>query len=317
MDIKVSVIVPVYGTEQYLRKCLDSLIGQTLKEIEIIVVNDGSPDNSQAIINEYEQRYGNVCGFQKENGGMSDARNYGIQHAKGEFIAFVDSDDYIEPDMCKVMYEKAERDSLDIVVCDTIMDYPSYSYVMKGDLGYTDDPVKAYIFSYPNPPARLIRASLMKEHLFRKGIWYEDLELMPTFAVYTTKIGFVHEAFYHYFQRTGSIMHQTQFNPKFEDLFEVLENVLGIFKTNGLHEKYYKELEYLFIIHLQRSAILRFSGIKGAKTCLARVHAVMKNEFPHWSKNPYLKQSGWKFHLICLLGAWRQYWVISLLKRLI
>lgn len=315
MDIKVSVVVPVYGTEQYLRKCLDSLIEQTLQEIEILAVNDGSPDHSQEIIDEYEKEYPQIRGLQKPNGGLSDARNYGIQHAKGEFIAFVDSDDYIEPKMCEIMYTKANEDSLDIVVCDTFMEYPTHSYVMKGDLGYTDDSVKAYIFAYPNAPARLVRTSLMKEHLFRKGIWYEDLDLMPTLAVYTTKIGFVDFPLYHYLQRDASIMNQMQFHSKFEDIFIVLQNVIDVFETNGLYEKYYEELEYLFIIQLQRSAILRFAGVKGAEKCLKRAHTIMQTRFPSWKQNIYLRQSSWKFRLICRLGAWRQYWMIALLKK--
>ena len=143
MSIKVSVIVPVYGTEKYLSKCLDSLVGQSLKEIEIIVVNDGSPDNSQIIIDEYDKKYPQMRGLQKENGGLSDARNYGICHANGEFVAFVDSDDYIEPTMCEDMYEKAVKNALDIVVCDTIMEYPTRSYVLKADLNYTDEVIES------------------------------------------------------------------------------------------------------------------------------------------------------------------------------
>ena len=317
MNTKVSVIVPVYGTEQYLRKCLDSLIGQTLQEIEIIVINDGSPDNSQVIIEEYERKCPKVRGIKKENGGMSSARNAGIQQAKGEYIAFVDSDDYIEPEMCQVMYEKACKDSLDIVECDTITEHPTYSYIMKGDLGYTDDPLKSYIISYPNPPARLIRTALMKEHLFREGLWYEDLELMPCFAVYTDKIGFIHQAFYHYVQRSGSVMHQKKFNPRYEDIFCAMESIVKTFQNHGVYEQYKEELEYLFIVHLQRSAILRFAKVDGTKEYLSRVDSTMKQNFPKWNKNIYFKKSSWKFKLICLLGLWKQYWLVALLRRFI
>lgn len=316
MEIKVSVIVPVYKTEQYLKKCLDSLVGQTLKEIEIIVVNDGSPDNSQDIIDEYASKYPQVHGIKKDNGGLSDARNCGIQYASGEYIAFVDSDDYVEPHMCEVMYKKATKNALDVIVCDTFMDYPTHSYVLKADLGYTNEPEKSYIFAYPNAPARLVRAELMKEHMFRKDIWYEDLDLMPTLAVYTTKIGFANEALYHYLQRDASIMNQTVFHSKFEDIFTVLQDVSDAFEGNGKYEMYYKELEYLYIIQLQRSAILRFADLKGSEQCRERVHQIMKHKFPNWSKNPYFKQSGWKFKLICLLGTWKQYWVIALLKKI-
>lgn len=317
MNAKVSVIVPVYGTEQYLRKCLDSLVEQTLQEIEIIVVNDGSPDNSQQIIEEYEKKYANLRSFEKENGGLSDARNYGIQQATGEFVAFVDSDDYVEKTMYQEMYEKAMQESLDIVVCDTFMEYPSHSYVLRADLEYSEDPIKTYIITYPNAPARLIKATLLKEHAFKVGIWYEDLGLMPTLAAYTTQIGFVKKAFYHYLQREESIMNRTNFHPKYEDIFVVLQDVSKVFEENEIYEKYYSELEYLFITHLQRSAILRFVGLKGAKQCLKRVRQTMNDRFPNWRRNKYLKKSSWKFQIICLLGALKQYKLISLIKKIV
>ena len=115
---KVSVIVPVYGVEEWLERCLDSLVNQTLEDIEIIVVNDGSPDNSQAIIDAYVKKYPNkVKGYIKENGGLSDARNFGIPYATGEYIAFVDSDDYVDLTMYEKMYNEAEAKGSEVVVC--------------------------------------------------------------------------------------------------------------------------------------------------------------------------------------------------------
>ena len=115
---KVSIIVPVWGVEKYISKCLESLVNQTLDDIEIILVNDGSPDNSQKIIDEYVKRYPQkVISYIKENGGQGSARNYGIKVATGEFISFVDSDDYIELNMVEKMYIKAKKDKSDIVIC--------------------------------------------------------------------------------------------------------------------------------------------------------------------------------------------------------
>ena len=94
--MKISVIVPVYNVSEYVDDCLDSLIRQTLKEIEIIVVNDGSTDNSQYIIDAYAKKYPNIKVYQKPNGGLSDTRNFGIQLATGEYITFVDGDDYVQ-----------------------------------------------------------------------------------------------------------------------------------------------------------------------------------------------------------------------------
>ena len=98
--VKVSIILPVYNVEQFLPRCLDSIVNQTLKEIECIVVNDGSPDQSQQIIDEYVKKYPHLFKpLIKENGGLSDARNYALSYVRGEYIGFVDSDDWIEPMM--------------------------------------------------------------------------------------------------------------------------------------------------------------------------------------------------------------------------
>ena len=115
--MKFSIIVPVYNVEKYLSKCLDSVINQTNQDFEVIVVNDGSPDNSQKIIYEYVEKYPDkIKGFIKENGGLSDARNYGIARASGEYIIFLDSDDYIDEHLLEKLDEKIKEDSnLDII----------------------------------------------------------------------------------------------------------------------------------------------------------------------------------------------------------
>ncbi|WP_449400339.1 glycosyltransferase family 2 protein [Chryseobacterium wanjuense] len=115
---KVSIIVPVYNVENYLAKCLDSLINQTHQNIEILVVNDGSKDNSEQIIQEYAQKYPEkIKPFIKENGGLSDARNFGIDRATGDYLGFVDSDDYVTPTMFEEMLSLAEKHQAKMVIC--------------------------------------------------------------------------------------------------------------------------------------------------------------------------------------------------------
>lgn len=118
MAVKVSIIVPVYNVEKYLRKCLDSLVNQTLKDIEIICINDGSTDDSLKVLQEYASEHLNVIVIDQENQGVSIARNNGINKAQGDYIGFVDPDDWVEPDMFKILYEKAVKTGVDIVECD-------------------------------------------------------------------------------------------------------------------------------------------------------------------------------------------------------
>ena len=106
---KISIIVPIYNVEKYLKRSLDSLVNQTLEDIEIILVDDGSTDNSHKIAEDYKENYSNVLLVTKENGGLSDARNFGLQYASGEYIAFIDSDDYVESQMFERMYNLSEN----------------------------------------------------------------------------------------------------------------------------------------------------------------------------------------------------------------
>ena len=110
MKIKVSVIIPVYNTEDYLRECIESLVNQTLREIEILIVNDGSTDSSLEIMKEFKNKYPNIIKiFDKVNGGQASARNYALPFAQGEYLGFVDSDDWVDSTMYEEMYEKAEK----------------------------------------------------------------------------------------------------------------------------------------------------------------------------------------------------------------
>ena len=113
----ISVIVPVYKVEPYIRKCVDSILGQTFSDIQVILVDDGSPDQCGKICDEYAKQDNRVEVIHKENGGLSDARNAGIPYAKGEYIIFLDSDDYIENDMFEYMYTRIKDSGADMATC--------------------------------------------------------------------------------------------------------------------------------------------------------------------------------------------------------
>ena len=132
---KVSVIVPVYNVENYIEKCIDSLLGQTLEDIEIIIVNDGSTDNSKDKIMPYIENFPNKIKYlEKQNGGLSSARNYGMPSATGEYIAFLDSDDYVEYDMYEKLYNKAKSEDFDVTVCNVNYIYDNYTKEVTSNL---------------------------------------------------------------------------------------------------------------------------------------------------------------------------------------
>ena len=310
--VKVSVIVPVYNVEKYLAKCLDTLVNQTLKEIEIIVVNDGSPDNSKAIINKYAKKYKNIKPYDKENGGLSDARNFGIKKATGKYIAFIDSDDYIDKNMLKKMYEKAINEELDIVVCDSINIYENNTQVLiHSNLHYSDNDIKNYLISPPMACTRLYNRSLFDKTSFKKNIYYEDLELTPKLVNITNKIGFLEEGLYYYVQRSGSIMKQKQFNDRLLDIFTVLKS-----NREALSKEYPYEIEYMYITHLLRTATLRFLEYENSKQYINQIYKEIKEKYPNWRKNIYYKKSSFKLKIICNLAYYKQIKILKIIKKI-
>ena len=314
----ISVIVPVYNTSLYLKKCLSSILKQTYSDFEIIVVNDGSTDDSQKIIDKIKKKYPKkIKAFIKKNGGLSSARNYGIKKASGDYIAFVDSDDWIEKEYLEKLYNTAIRGDYDITVCDTIKDYPDCREVLRSNLEYSNDNIKNYIISYPMVWIRLFKRELFENnYLFIENILYEDLCLSPTFVNKTKKIGFVNLPLYHYVQRDNSIMHQKKFSNNLYDIIKVLEIVYNSFKDNNNLEEYRDEIEYLYITHLLRSTTLRFLQYNDGQNKLKKVNNIIKIKFPNWRRNPYFKKSSFKMQLICRLAYNEKYRFIKLLQKI-
>ncbi len=294
---KVSVIIPVYNTEQYLNKCLDSLVNQTLKDIEIILINDGSTDNSQNIIDEYSAKYPDkIKSFIKENGGQATARNLGITKATGEYIGFVDSDDWIELNMYEELYNKALSEGLDIVCCNEYLVTDNVKKKNFNRLMYPNDINNNYIIRESGAWNKIIKRDLIINNniFFLENRIYEDLATIPTLALYTNKIGYIDSYLYNYLIRNGSTMNQMKYSKKLEDIFPVMEELSSKFQNN--HKE---ELEYLYIMHLLREASLRFLLYKEGKNKRKEIINLMKNKFPNWKNNKYFKNESFKNRLIC------------------
>ena len=165
MNPIISVIVPVYNVEKYLNKCIDSILNQTFKQVEIILVDDGSTDNSPIICDEYCSRYENIKVIHKENNRVSAARNEGIKIAIGKYIALVDSDDWIEPNMLEEMYNKAEEFQTDITMCDLKKVGIESEYTVSQPIreGYYD-------------------RSMIEAELFPCLVMFENIEFPPTIS---------------------------------------------------------------------------------------------------------------------------------------
>lgn len=207
--VKVSVIIPVYGVEAFLERAVDSALRQTLEEKEIILVDDGSPDGCPAICDRYAREYpGLVRVIHQENQGLGMARNAGAAAAKGEYLAFLDSDDTVEPKMYQALYEKAVSGNYDMVMCDVRILYvdegretvvQSYSRE-EVDLG--DYIAKGNNITYS--VNKLFRRSIWQEHRYEKML-FEDIALIPSLVTRCRRLGYVPQPFYNYYRRGGTI----------------------------------------------------------------------------------------------------------------
>lgn len=311
--MKVSVIVPVYNVEKYLRKCLDSLVNQTFKDYEVILVNDGSTDSSQSIIDEYSKQYPFIKAFQKVNGGMSSARNLGLSKATGEYIAFVDSDDYVEIFFLEKMYMKAINTQSDVVICDYYALNDNEKGYVKCHMNYSADEKIEYLLSPPMVWSKLIKKEIMDQIRFTEGIFYEDLDICIRMLPYINKVSFVDEPLYDYYlQHSGSIMTQKAFNNHLLDIFSVLENSKKLLEVD-----YYREIEYIYITHLLRTATLRFLEYPNTLEYLAKINNTMTKEFPNWRENLYYHKSSNKVKLICFLAIHRKYFILRIIKKIV
>ena len=288
---KVSIIVPIYNVEKYLRRCLDSIVNQTLKEIECILINDGSPDQSQKIIDEYVNKYPNLFkSYNKVNGGLSDARNYALDFVTGEYIAFVDSDDWIEPFMYERMYKVAINESADLVVCDFFMEWEltGIRNYIQGLRRESNDDFKNLLISPPSAWNKIYKADLFLKTNIRypKGLWYEDLATTAKLIPLCKKISYIDEAFVHYIQREGSIM--STINEKNLDIYKAIQSVEDYYKTKEIYDKYKKEIEYLYIENLGLYGNLRFLKLEKGGEYIKDSIEYMNRKFPLWLKNSYI-----------------------------
>lgn len=261
--IKISVIVPVYNVENYLRKCLYSLVNQTLQEIEILVVNDGSTDHSQEIIDEFQRNFpSKIKAFIKENGGLSDARNFGIDHAKGEFLGFVDSDDEVSPAMFEEMYHLAKKHQAEMVICN-LQKVNEKGKIIRKLPQIPNMPEKIVlrenfsVFSDISYFAcnKIFKAELFNQKRFKKGVHFEDIQLIPQLLLLCKVVAHTENYHYQYLERSESI--SKTHTEKGLDILQAVEDVEVAFEKsqyanekNGLKNFQILEGIYTFLAYL-------------------------------------------------------------------
>lgn len=297
---KLSIVLPVYNTEKYLRKCLESILSNTFKDFELIIINDGSTDNSHNIILEYKDKYKEKIVYEKkENSGISDTRNLGVEKATAPYITFIDSDDYIEPDALELMMKKI--DGFDVVACDIKIVYDGErgeNVISSGyneDLYHKDKIKETMLVHYPVLWNKIYKTDLLKNLKFSSDVWYEDMEYLLKLYPSINNIAVVKKTLYNYLQRKNSLTYT--FNDKLYDIIDNMTSVIDFYKSQGIYDEYKDVLEYLYARYAFATFPKRLAKCgdkekynKGIEYAFSKV----KEYFPNYKRNKYLKTMGIK-----------------------
>ena len=260
MNKKISVIVPAYNVEKYLRRCLDSLVYQTYPHLEILVIDDGSTDGTRGIIEEYVSRFaGKVFLYAQENAGQAAARNNGISYATGDYIGFVDADDFVSPRMYEYLVQEAEEKDCDLVTCgyygcdDETGEIQVYQAGCRGEFDQSifENP-EILRLNAPYPWNKLYRKELLENagFAFPEGIIFEDLAAVFPLFLSAKKVGRVHEKLYYYIKgRKGGTM--STFDQRHMQILDALKIVDEKFIEKGAFEKFQEILLFFHIRHIQ------------------------------------------------------------------
>ena len=282
----VSVIIPVYNVEKYIEKCIESVLEQTFGDFEIIVVIDGSTDGSEAIARRLqEENPGKITVINQENKGLGGARNTGIINARGKYLLFVDSDDYIEKELLADATKIIESENSDIVFFDFNYVDENGAFLECGKAIPTGNSefsaMPEALTAWPCAWNKLYKKELFTENdiFYPDRLWFEDLATTPRLLCETNKISYIEKPYYNYVQRSDSIMADSKKNAsrilRNKEILTAYELSENYFLQKGKHRQYYPELEYLAVYHILFTAAMRaLIGIGFGNDRLSAVRAV-------------------------------------------
>lgn len=310
--MKISLIVPVYNIEPYLRRCLDSLVAQTLKDIEIIAVNDASPDGCLSILQEYASRYPNVRVIDsKVNLRQGGARNLGIAASTGEYLGFVDGDDRVEPTMYEKLLRVAIEQDCDVVDCDALVaETGKPSYVSFGNspdqIGEaTLERRRTWVLHSERMITKIYRRGLFLDNRisFPERLAYEDNPVAPILLAYALRLGKVDEPLYVYYRNPSSTTTTNNSSHHFDRL-ATSRILLEEFKRRGLYETFREEVEFRFaeLFYINTMMICLHSFDPPELGRLIEIRDFMRANLPGYRKNRYFPRIGRRNRMLSLVN---------------
>lgn len=286
--VDISVIVPIYNAEKYLKKCIESLISQTKKEIEFILVNDGSTDSSENIIKNYSDK--RIKYFKNKNQGIGKTRNFGIEKSTGKYIMFLDSDDYLDKNACKYLFDKIEKEKLDIVVCDFYKDIDGKIervQVQSFKNSSLEENNELLLNINLAPWNKIYRSELIKENniKFVENLKYEDAPFVAECLLKAEKIGKIDRCLNYY------VIHKnSETTTRDKKMFDIIK-IVDIIRNK------YKDTQYMDTVNILTIKILVNYTIQQRENkneeerneFINKVFDYLKKNIPDYKKNIYFK----------------------------
>lgn len=317
---KASIIVPVYNVKDYLKKCVDSILNQTEKDFELLLIDDGSTDESGALCDGLARQDPRVKVIHQENRGLGGARNTGIKAAKGKWLLLVDSDDWIEPETLEKTVEAGERENADMVIFGfrSVDENGKVLHTFVEDLpkdrGLSLKEHKEILLTAPSAANKLYR----RELFLRTGVeypprvWYEDIRTTPKLMAAAGSLVFLDYVGYNYLQRTGSIMNNINIDRNVE-IIGAFEDILPYFQEKGLFEEYRDELCYLTLYHAYLTASVRVIRLDRKHPLVPKFAAYLTENFPDYRDNKYRNILTRNQKIILALLEKKLYFLVALL----
>ena len=324
---KSSVIVPVYNVEDFLEKCVRSILAQTERDFELLLIDDGSTDGSGALCDRLAEQDPRVRVIHQENKGLGGARNTGIEGASGDWLLFIDSDDWIEPETLEKALKAGEQQDADMVL------FAFRSVDMQGkELGvFLDDLPKNEPLSLDTRKDLLLCSPCAWNKLYKKSlfldtgvryplrVWYEDirttLKVMLDASGIAKRIVVLDYVGYNYLQRPGSIIQSINVERNSE-ILDAFEDLLSYFREQGLWERYADELCFLTLFHVYLTASVRVIRLDRKSALIPRFAEYLKTHFPAYRSNKYLSTLTGNQKLLLKLLERKLYFMIALIFKI-
>lgn len=297
--MRFSIIVPVYNVAEYLQKCADSILANDCSDCEILLIDDGSTDGkSGALCDQIAAAHSDVVrAIHKPNGGLGDARNFGLERAKGDYLVFIDSDDHIAPDYLATISEQIDRTHADVYTFDFFCEYPNKTEVFADSAAlpegaaFTLAQQPKLLLQSPTAWSRVWKRSLFLQTGIRypSKVWYEDIRTSGKLFAQASSIVAIHKPLYYYVIRENSITHNKNVD-KNRQILEAMDDLIPYFKENSLFETYQDELCRIVVEHVLIAATVRVVRCDRHHPLIAEFRTYVESNFPDYRANRYIAE---------------------------